>query len=150
MVSILRQEDPDVRRELAQLQRDMNELTQRALRPVNRRGAKVFPSIIVSATDKNLVVRAEVPGMKLEDFDISVAGDILTVRGTRITGEEFEGGWYHRRERESGGFSRAVRLPAEVDGARAEATYIAGVLTISLPLKQAAKPREIPVKVAEG
>ena len=51
---------------------------------------------------------------------------------------------------ESGSFSRAVRLPAEVEGDKAEATYVAGVLTISLPLKEAAKPKEIPVRVVEG
>jgi HSP20 family protein len=75
---------------------------------------------------------------------------MLTLQGMRITGEELKGGWYHRRERESGGFSRAVRLPAEVDGDQAEATYVAGVLTIALPLKAAAKPKEIAVKVVEG
>jgi HSP20 family protein len=74
----------------------------------------------------------------------------LSIRGTRTTGGELEGGWYHRRERESGSFRRAVRLPAEVDGARADATYVAGVLAIRLPLREAAKPREIPVKVVEG
>jgi HSP20 family protein len=88
--------------------------------------------------------------MKLEDFEISVSGDTLTLQGTRLTGGELEGGWYHRRERESGGFNRAVRLPADVDGDRAEATYVAGVLTISLPLRAAAKPQQIPVRVVEG
>lgn len=88
--------------------------------------------------------------MKLEDFDISVSGDILTLRGTRLTGEDLSSGWFHRRERESGGFSRAIRLPAEVDGAEAEASYVAGVLTVSLPLRQAAEPRQIPVRVIEG
>jgi HSP20 family protein len=150
MVGYRRAEDWDVGSELAQLQREMNRLTRRAARPVARRGGRVFPAIIVSATDERLVVRAEVPGMKLEDFDISVSDDTLTVQGSRISGEELEGGWYHRRERESGGFSRAIRLAAEVDGDRAEATYVAGVLTVSLPLKKAAKPREIPVKVVEG
>jgi HSP20 family protein len=150
MVGYRRAEDWDVGSELAQLQREMNRLTRRAARPVARRGGRVFPAIIVSATDERLVVRAEVPGMKLEDFDISVSDDTLTVQGSRSTGEELEGGWYHRRERESGGFSRAIRLAAEVDGDRAEATYVAGVLTVSLPLKMAAKPREIPVKVVEG
>ena len=150
MVGYRRAEDWDVGSELAQLQREMNRLTRRAGRPVARRGGQVFPAIIVSATDERLVVRAEVPGMKLEDFDISVSDDTLTVQGSRISGEELEGGWYHRRERESGGFSRAIRLAAEVDGDRAEATYVAGVLTVSLPLKMAAKPREIPVKVVEG
>jgi len=150
MVGYRRAGDWDVGSELAQLQREMNRLTRRAARPVARRGGRVFPAIIVSATDERLVVRAEVPGMKLEDFDISVSDDTLTVQGSRISGEELEGGWYHRRERESGGFSRAIRLAAEVDGDRAEATYVAGVLTVSLPLKMAAKPREIPVKVVEG
>lgn len=150
MVSFLKPEEWDVRRELTQLQREMNELTRRALRPVTRRGARIFPSIIISAASEKLVVRTEVPGMALEDFDISVSGDILTVQGSRLTGEGLEGGWYHRRERESGGFNRAIRLPVEADGDKAEASYKAGVLTIHLPLKQEAKPKEIPVKVVEG
>lgn len=150
MVGILRQDDWGVNQESAQLQREMDAMTRRARRPVSRRGARVFPSIIISATDQELFVRTEVPGMQLEDFDVSVSGDILTVKGSRTTGETLEGGWYHRRERESGSFSRAIRLPAEVDGERAEASYVAGVLTISLPLRQAAKPKEIPVQVVEG
>jgi HSP20 family protein len=97
-----------------------------------------------------MVVRAEVPGMGLKDFEISVSGEILTVQGTRTTGEGLEGGWYHRRERESGRFSRAVRLPAEVEGVQAEATYVAGVLTVRLPLREPAKPKQIPVQVVEG
>ena len=136
-----RWEGSDVRRELVQLQQEMDRLAHRRAHRTMERGARVFPSIIISTTDDKLVVRAEVPGMKLEDFDINVSGDTLTLQGTRFTGEGLEGGWYHRRERESGGFSRAIRLPAAVDGNRAEATYVAGVLTISLPLKEEAKPR---------
>lgn len=143
-------DDWDLEQELVRLQRQMNRLTRRTPRRSTRSRSRVFPSIIISATDDRLVLRAEVPGMKLEDFDISVSGDTLTVRGTRVTGEGFKDGWVHRRERESGGFSRAIRLPAEVDGARAEATYLAGVLVIALPLKEAAKPQQIPVKVMEG
>lgn len=150
MVGTRRAGDWEVESELAQLQREMNRLTRQTARPVAKRRGRVFPAIVVSATDEKLVVRAEVPGMKLEDFEISVSGDTLTVQGSRTTGGELEGGWYHRRERESGGFSRAIRLAAEVEGDGAEATYVAGVLTVSLPLKAAAKPREIPVKVVEG
>ena len=150
MVSMLSQEDWGVRRELAQLPQDLDTMTRRVRRPVSRRGARVFPSIIISATDKELYVRAEVPGMELGDFDIRVSGDILTLQGSRTTGELMEGGWYHRRERESGSFSRAIRLPAEVEGDKAEASYEAGVLIVSLPLKQAAKPVEITVQVVEG
>jgi len=150
MVSILRQEDWDLQQDLARLQEEMGQLRRQSRRPAPKRGTRIFPSIIISASDDKLVVRAEVPGMKMEDFAISVSGDTLTIEGTRLTGEDLEGGWYHRRERESGGFSRAVRLPAEVAGDKAEATYVAGVLTISLPLRQAAKPRHVPGKGVEG
>jgi HSP20 family protein len=132
------------------LQREMNRLERRTRRAGRAPGARVFPAIVISATDEKLVIRAEIPGMALEDFDISVSGDTLTIMGTRATGQDLEDGWYHRRERASGGFSRAVRLPAEVDGDRAEAGYLAGVLSISLPLKEAAKPRHIPVQVVEA
>ena len=145
-----RQNDWDARQELAQLQREMRRLARQARRPAGPRGARVFPSVIVSATDEELIVRAEIPGMKLKEFEISVSGEILTVQGSRITGEGLEGGWYHRRERESGGFSRAIRLPAEVESEQAEASYTAGVLTITLPLRKPAKPRQIPVKVVEA
>jgi len=140
----------DAESELAQLQREINRRTVRASRPAGNQGRRVLPAIIISATDEKLVVRAEVPGMKPEDLHISVSDDTLTLQGSRATGEQLEGGWYHRRERESGGFSRAIRLAAEVDGDKAEAAYVAGVLTVSLPLKMAAKPKEIPVKVVEG
>lgn len=150
MMNAHRHEDWDPKRDLARLQREMDRLTRRTSRTIARPGAQVFPPLVISATDEKLMVRAEIPGMKMDQFDISVSGDTLTVQGTRITGEELEGGWFHRRERRSGGFSRAVRLPVEVDGAEAEASYVAGVLTISLPLKAAAKPKQIPVKVVEG
>jgi HSP20 family protein len=145
-----RQEDSSIERELARLQQDMNRLVRRPANRTLQRGTRGFPGIVISTRADGLYVRAEVPGMKLEDLDISVSGDVLTIQGVRATGATLEGGWYHRRERESGGFSRSVRLPAEVDGGKAEATYVAGVLTISLPLKAAAKPREIAVRVVEG
>ena len=115
-----------------------------------RRGTRVFPSIIISATEDRLLVRAEMPGIDLELLEISVSGDVLSIQGVRLTGENLEGGWYHRRERESGGFGRAVRLPAKVDGDRTEASYQAGVLTVTVPLREAAKPRQVPIRVAEG
>jgi HSP20 family protein len=140
----------DSAEQMLRQQRERDRLRRRAARPGSTRGAHVFPSVIVSTAENSLIVRAEVPGMKLEDFDVTVSGDTLTIEGTRSTGEDLEGGWYHRRERQSGRFSRAVRLPAEVDGDKAGAGYTAGVLTISLPLKEPAKPKEISVKVSEG
>ena len=148
MANIIRQED--FRQDLARLEGEMRQLTRRVSRPGARRRSRIFPSIIISTTDEDLLVRAEVPGMKLDDFDITVSGDTLTVQGYRVTDTGLENGWYHRRERERGRFSRAIRLPTEVEGEKAEATYLAGVLTITLPLKKPAKPKQIPVKVVEG
>ena len=150
MAGIVRHEVWELNQELARLQGEMDRLSQRSTRAAVRRGTRIFPSIIISTGEDRLVVRAEVPGMKLEDLDISVTGDTLTVQGSRTTGADLQGGWYHRRERQSGSFSRAVRLPADVDGEQAEATYVAGVLTVSLPLRQPAKPKQIRVQVAEG
>jgi len=150
MGRINRTEDWDVGRELAELQREMNRLARRNVRPAPRRGTRAFPSLIISRQGEELVVRAEVPGMNLEDFEISVSGDSLTIQGVRVTGQDLDNGWYHRRERERGSFSRAVRLPEAVDGQRAAASYEAGVLTINLPLREEAKPRQIPIQVAEG
>ncbi len=147
MVYILGQEIPSSGRGLAR-QREQSDLAERVRRPQGR--SRVFPPVIISATREELLVRAEVPGMKLDDFEITVSGDVLTVQGVRNTGEGLEDGRYHRRERQRGTFSRAVRLPVEVDGNRAEATYVAGILTIALPLRQAARPTEIPIKVVEG
>jgi HSP20 family protein len=150
MAGFNRWEDLDVEHELVELQRELNRRAGRSARSGGPATTRVFPSIIISASGDKLLVRAEVPGMNLQDFDISISGDMLTVEGARLTGEGLEGGWYHRRERESGGFSRAIRLPAAVDGDRAEATYVAGVLTISLPLQEAAKPKEVAVRVEEA
>lgn len=127
-----------------------SEASRRARNRPARQETRVFPSIIVSATEEQLVVRAEMPGIDLEELEVSVSGEVLSIQGFRQTGKDLESGWYHRRERESGGFSRAVRLPAEVDGDKTEASYQAGVLTVAVPLRQAAKPRQVPIKVAEG
>ncbi len=150
MAGANRWEDWALRVQGGNLARERAQLARQAGRPAAQGTARVFPSIIVSTNQDQLIVRAEVPGMKLEDFEINVSGDTLMIQGVRLTGEGREGGWYHRRERESGGFSRAVRLPEAVDGNRAEATYDAGVLTISLPLRETAKPQRIPVQMVEG
>lgn len=147
MVYILGQDVPSSGHSLAR-QREQSQLAERSRR---RQGqSRVFPPVIISATKEELLVRAEVPGMELDDFEISVSGDVLTLEGVRNTGEGLEGGRYHRRERPGGAFGRAVRLPVDVDGNRAEATYMAGILTIALPLRGPARPTEVPVRVVDG
>ena len=89
-------------------------------------------------------VEVELPGFKLEDLEIFVVKNELTLRGERKDATE-NGRTFHRRERGTGPFARVVRLPAEVEAEKVEATLRDGVLTISLPKAAQAKPRKIQV-----
>jgi HSP20 family protein len=80
-------------------------------------------------------------------LDVAVVNRTLTVSGMRRSSEE-EGVSYHRRERPEGAFSRSVTLPAEFEGARVEARYLDGVLTLMLPKPEAAKPRRVTMQTA--
>jgi HSP20 family protein len=102
------------------------------------------PAINVWEQDDALKVEMELPGVKGEDLDISVAGGELSVK-VNVPDDLKEGVTYHRRERPIGSFSRLVRLPVEVDADRVEADLRDGVLTITLPKAASAKPRKINV-----
>jgi HSP20 family protein len=102
----------------------------------------------VSETAKEIIVRAELPGMDPKDIDISIQGNLLTLKGERRQEKEEEGENYHRIERSFGAFSRTLQLPAEVDLEKVNATYKDGVLKIALPKTEAAGVRRIEVKTA--
>ena len=91
-----------------------------------------------------LLVEMEVPGVKSDQVDISVAGGELSIKIDRPEVAQ-EGVTYHRRERPVGSFTRVLRLPVEVDADRVEAELRDGVLMITLPKAEAAKPRKINV-----
>lgn len=111
-----------------------------------RAGAGVFPLINVTEDKDNYYVRAELPGLQAEVLDISITGNSLALSGNReIAGEAAEAK-YHRREREGGKFSRVIELPEHVDSDKAAAKMKNGVLTITLPKAESAKPRQIQVK----
>lgn len=97
-------------------------------------------------TDKDVVVKATLPGVDAEDVEISITGDILTIRGEHSEEEEANEGDYIHRERRIGTFSRSVLLPASVDSNKADAVFDKGVLTVTLPKKEAAKPKKIKAK----
>ena len=105
------------------------------------------PAVNVWEKDDALMVELEVPGIKPDEVDVSVAGDELSIRIDRPDTAE-EGVKYHRRERPAGSFSRIVRLPLEVDADKVEAELRDGVLTITCPKAESAKPRKI--NVASG
>lgn len=93
----------------------------------------VTPRIDMSETDKELLVKVELPGMTEKDVYISISADLLTISGEkRQEKEESEKGWY-RMERQYGSFSRSIPLPYEIDSDKAEALYKHGVLTVKLP-----------------
>ena len=94
-----------------------------------------------------LMVEMELPGVESDQVDISVAGGELTIEVKRPDLHE-EGVVYHRRERSSGDFHRTLRLPADVDTSKVEAKLQDGVLTVSLPKAESAKPRKIKVSPA--
>jgi HSP20 family protein len=94
-----------------------------------------------------LVVKAAVPGIDPDDLDISISGDVLKIQGETKSEKEVKQENYHRREFRHGAFGRSVRLPAEVDSTKAEATVKDGILTLSFPLSEKAKPKAIAVQV---
>jgi HSP20 family protein len=105
-----------------------------------------FPAINVWEEGDNFFVEAEVPGLRSENLEITVVGDELTLKGERAADERAES-TYHRRERGAGSFSRSVKLPSEVNPERVEAALNDGVLLLTLPKAEAAKPRKIKVNV---
>src|SRR4030095_7579184 len=133
---------------LAQMRRDMETLMKR-LTGVTADGsvAGVFPPMNVSEDLDHYYVRALIPGIDVSQLDVSVVNQTIAVSGTRHSPEE-EGVSYHRKERAEGPFSRSVTLPASFDGARVEATYVDGVLTLTLPKPEAAKPRRVTVQTS--
>lgn len=103
------------------------------------------PAIEVFEKEDKFVVKAELPGMKEEDIDVSVVGDTLTVRGEKRSESEVKEEDYYCCERAYGSFSRSVALPSTVDAKGIEASYEDGVLEVSLPKAAEVKPKKISV-----
>lgn len=114
---------------------------------VNGFTTQPFPALNVWIEGDTVVAEAELPGMKLEDVEVFVVGDELTIKGRR-TIEHAEKATVHRQERISGEFTRVVTLPVEVDAAKVEATLRDGVLTVKLPKTEETRARKITIKGA--
>jgi HSP20 family protein len=111
-------------------------------------GAWVPPVDIFENGSHELVLKAELPDMTREDIDITVDNGTLTIRGEKKLASEIKEEQFHRIERRYGTFSRSFSLPRTVDTAKVGAEYRNGVLTVRLPLREEAKPRQIKVDVA--
>jgi HSP20 family protein len=103
------------------------------------------PSVDVVDQDNEVVVRAEVPGVDKKDLDVSIADRTLTIKGSKSEKKEQKGADFYRQEIRSGSFSRSVLLPADVDSAKAKASYKDGVVELRLPKTGGSKRRKVPV-----
>ncbi len=109
-----------------------------------------FPALNLSEDEKNLYAEVEVPGMKMDDLEVSVLGDQLTVKGkVEQASESGDKVTWHRRERRSGSFSRAVTLPVEIDADKVHAELNHGILKVSMPRAASVLPKRIEVKQVE-
>ncbi|MBN1870395.1 MAG: Hsp20/alpha crystallin family protein [Candidatus Omnitrophica bacterium] len=105
------------------------------------------PAIDVHDSKDNIVIKADLPGLKKEDINVSVQDDLLTISGEKKKESEVKEEDYIRTERYYGSFHRALRLPGQVDAAKVNATFKDGVLQLTLPKKEEAKPKQITIDV---
>ena len=104
------------------------------------------PAFDVSETEKELIVKAEVPGMDKKDIQVTLSDGMLTIKGEKKQEKEDENENYHSIERRYGAFSKTMRLPFEVETDKVDATYKHGVLKVTLPKSEVAKPKRIKIK----
>jgi HSP20 family protein len=113
-------------------------------------GRPWVPAVDIKETENDLILKADVPDVDMKDIDVQVENGTLTIRGERKFEAEKNGGSWHRVERSYGHFERAFALPETVDFDAVKADYKAGVLTITIPKKEVAKPRQIKVAVSSN
>lgn len=121
------------------------DLFNRFLGEVNQAGSSVaYPAFNVWANHDGAIIVGELPGVKLEDIEITTSGKTIEIKGTRKE-EAQEKGVYLRRERPEGEFNRSIELPFQIDAAKVEAKLTNGVLEITLPRAESDKPRKITI-----
>jgi HSP20 family protein len=111
------------------------------------RGARPWsPSVDIYETENELILKADLPEVKLEDIEVRVENQTLTVKGERKFEKDESNKGFHRIERSYGAFERVFTVPASVDAEKVAAEYKEGVLTVKLPKKEAAKPRQVKIE----
>jgi HSP20 family protein len=133
---------------LGLLQDQMNDLFSRFFEdwPMSTAGREGWMPIDVAEQDDQFTVKAELPGLKNDEIDISVQDNTLVISGEKKFEREDEKDNYYHVERRYGSFRRAVSLPASVDANKVEASYRDGVLSITLPKSEQSKAKRITVK----
>lgn len=138
-------------RDMVNIQDEMNKLFDDFLgRPLMRTewsDGIWNPSVDISETKDNVLIKAEMPGLSRDDVKISVQDNMLTLTGEKKQEKEEKETNYHRIERSYGAFSRSFTLPTSVKSDKIKATYKDGVLSITLPKTEEVKPKEIPISI---
>jgi len=137
-------------REMMTLREAMDRLFDDAFtRPLGLAGngnAWSVPAVDMYQTDNEVVVKASLPGIKADEVQINVTGDVLTIKGETRQKEEVKEKAYHIREQNWGMFERSIALPTSVIADKARADFENGIVTITLPKAEEAKPKSITIK----
>jgi len=135
-------------RDMMTLREAMDRLFDDAFtRPLSMAGTSwSVPAVDMYQTDNEIVVKAAIPGIKAEEVQINITGDVLSLKGEVKQSEEVKEKAYHIREQRWGSFERTVVLPANVVADKAKADFESGILTITLPKAEEAKPKTITIK----
>ena len=143
-------------RDLAGLQDRMNRLFDESFRGLTRGGAAEedwalggtwAPAVDIYEQEGHIVLKAELPGSDPKDVDIRLDNNVLTLRGERKVDNDVQRDSYHRVERAYGSFTRSFTLPSVVDQEHIKADYKDGVLKVTLPKREEAKPKQISISV---
>jgi HSP20 family protein len=133
------------------IQREMNKMFDNFFRGDVRDGDTALsawtPAVDIAEHDNDYIVKVELPGVAKDDVKITLESNILTVRGEKKHEKETKEENYHRVERSFGSFQRSFTLPTTVKSDKIDAVYKDGILTVSLPKAEEAKPKQIEVKV---
>ena len=138
--------------EFSTLQERMNRLFEDII-PATRKSEEelntgtFYPSVDIYEGEKDITLKAELPGIDKKDVHVEINDGVITLRGKRKLEKEEKKENYHRLERSYGTFNRSFTLPTTVDSGKVKANYKDGILEVTLPRKEEAKPKSIPVEV---
>ena len=107
--------------------------------------SRIAPSMDLAETENELIVKAELPGLTDKAVDVTLKDDVLTIKGEKKQESREKGKHYHRVERSFGSFQRAFRLPSPVDAKAVNAKFENGILEITLPKAEEARPKKIEI-----
>ncbi len=137
--------------DLVSLQEKMNKLFEDTVSPYAGKGAEIptgtwYPAVDILETDKDIVIKAELPGINLSDVNLEIADNMLSLKGERKFEKETKKENYHKVERSYGSFHRSFTLPGSVDQSKISAKLKDGILEVTLPKVENLKPKQIPVE----